>query len=161
MDNGTYRAGPGSGDSGGGNNRGGVVQVGVGSGSDNDGFFKKIGHRSSECNAPPDPAPPAPAPPAPVPPTPPTIGLLAPPEAATPEPAPPASPPPTTPGPPKSAATGCRGGKDVRGGRPGGISKHGKRREVAMSAAVGSPPSVEPEEADGTTRHERTVEGCA
>ncbi|CAI7742875.1 unnamed protein product, partial [Closterium sp. NIES-53] len=81
------------------------------------------------CNAPPDPAPPAPAPPAPIPPTPPPRGLVAPLEAAPLEPAPPASPPPTTPGPPKSAATGCRGGENVQGGKPGGVSKRGEWQE--------------------------------
>ncbi|CAI7889773.1 unnamed protein product [Closterium sp. NIES-54] len=87
-----------------------------------DGFLPLRDMNRHKCNAPPDPTPPAPAPPAPVHPTPPTRGLLAPPEPALPP-----SPPPTTPGPSKSAAIGCRGGEDVRGGKPGGVSKRGER----------------------------------
>ncbi|CAI7879685.1 unnamed protein product [Closterium sp. NIES-54] len=76
-------------------------------------------------SAPPEPSPPVSAPPVPVPPGP-----------AFPVSSPPVSPPPKEPVP---IATGCRGGEDDRGGKPGGVSERAERQMVAVSSAVGSP----------------------
>ncbi|CAI7872112.1 unnamed protein product [Closterium sp. NIES-53] len=82
---------------------------------------------------------PTPGPAAGAPTTPPPLGLAVSPVSAPPEPvppvsspsrpAPPASSPPVSPPPtaPVSTATGCRGGEDGRGGKPGGVSKLGER----------------------------------
>ncbi|CAI7848004.1 unnamed protein product, partial [Closterium sp. NIES-54] len=117
------------------------------------------GRRGSGCNAPQEPL-------AAVPSTPPTRGPPTPLESAPPKPAPLesappktvplASPPPTAPGPPESTTPGCRGGEDSRGGKPGGVSKHGERREANVSSAAGSPPSG-PEESEESSKG--TTEG--
>ncbi|CAI7753375.1 unnamed protein product, partial [Closterium sp. NIES-53] len=108
---------------------------------------------------------------------PPPLGLAAPPESAPlvsapPEPAPPVATPPKSspsvsapPGSapavlaPESTAVGCGGGKDGRGGKPGGVSKRGERRVAAVSSAAGSPPSPGPEESEETHLREQDPVG--
>ncbi|CAI7849451.1 unnamed protein product [Closterium sp. NIES-54] len=68
---------------------------------------------------------------------------------APPEASAPVSPPSAA---PESIATGCGGGEDGRGGKPGGVSKRGEWRVAAVLSAAGSPPSPGPEESEETSK---------